>query len=45
MLENLDKVVERGIKIEVLEQKTEVLEEKAVVFRKEAVRLKRHMCW
>jgi vesicle-associated membrane protein 7 len=45
MLENLEKVIERGIKIEVMEQKTESLEEKAIHFRSESSRLKRKMCW
>jgi vesicle-associated membrane protein 7 len=45
MLENLEKVIERGIKIEVMEQKTESLEERAIQFRSESSRLKRKMCW
>jgi vesicle-associated membrane protein 7 len=45
MKENLEKVIDRGIKIEVLEEKTEQLEEGAIGFRKQATKLKNKMCW
>lgn len=45
MLMNIDKVLERGTKIEILVDKAEMMEEKAVAFKKTAVKVKRHFWW
>jgi vesicle-associated membrane protein 7 len=45
MLQNIEKVLERGTKIEILMDKTELMEERAVAFKKTAVKVKRHFWW
>lgn len=45
MLQNIDKVLERGTKIEILVDKTELMEDRAVAFKKQAVAVKRHYWW
>ena len=45
MILNLDKVIERGERIELLVEKSEVLDQHAFKFRREAVKLKRRMWW
>jgi len=44
MLENIDKVLLRGEKIELLVDKTEVLEQQAFRFQRGAKNLRRQMC-
>jgi vesicle-associated membrane protein 7 len=43
MVENIDKVLQRGEKVELLVKKTEVMSEQAVSMRKRATALKRRM--
>ena len=45
MVQNIDKVLERGERIELLVDKTERLDHNAVRFKKQAVNLKRSMWW
>ncbi len=45
MVENIDKVLERGEHIDLLVDKTDSLHESSFVFRKGAQRLKREMWW
>ena len=45
MLQNIEKVLERGTKIEILVDKAELMEERAVAFKKTAVKVKRHFWW
>ena len=45
MIENIDKVLARGEKIELLVSKTEYMSESAVTLRKQATKVKRHMWW
>ncbi|CAG9326729.1 unnamed protein product [Blepharisma stoltei] len=45
MIENIDKVLARGEKIELLVSKTAYMSESAVTMRKQAVKVKRHMWW
>jgi vesicle-associated membrane protein 7 len=45
MVQNLERVLQRGEKIELLVQKTEELQSNAMDFRKVAVVLKRHFWW
>lgn len=45
MIENIDKVLARGEKIELLVKKTEHMSDSAVSLRKQAVKVKRHMWW
>jgi len=45
MISNIDKVLERGEKIEVLVDKTEDLEQQSQSFRKKGTKLKRKMWW
>ncbi len=45
MVQNIDKVLARGEKIELLVDKSEQLDQKALVFKKEATKLKKIMWW
>lgn len=45
MIENIDRVLARGEKIELLVKKTEYMSDSAVSLRKQAVKVKRHMWW
>jgi len=45
MIKNIDKVLERGEKIELLVDKTEVLDQHAFKFKKASTKLKRHLWW
>mmetsp|Transcript_18667 Transcript_18667/g.33756 ORF Transcript_18667/g.33756 Transcript_18667/m.33756 type:complete len:220 (+) Transcript_18667:685-1344(+) len=45
MIENIDKVLARGEKIEMLVMKTQQMSEDAISLRKTAVSVKRHMWW
>jgi vesicle-associated membrane protein 7 len=45
MIENIDRVLARGEKIELLVKKTEHMSDSAVSLRKQAVKVKRHMWW
>lgn len=45
MIENIDKVLARGEKIELLVNKTQQMSEGAISLRKTAVKVKRHMWW
>lgn len=45
MIKNIDKVLERGEKIELLVDKTEVLDQHAFKFKRQAKILKRSMWW
>jgi len=45
MVENIEKVLERGDKIELLVEKTETLSHESVVFKSKSKDLKRHMWW
>lgn len=45
MIENIDKVLARGEKIEILVNKTALMSETAVTMRKTATKVKRHMWW
>jgi len=45
MIKNIDKVLERGEKIELLVDKTEVLDQHAFKFKKASTKLKRAMWW
>lgn len=45
MIKNIDKVLERGEKIELLVDKTEVLDQHAFKFKKQSRSLKRAMWW
>jgi len=45
MIKNIDKVLERGEKIELLVDKTEVLDQHAFKFKKQSKALKRSMWW
>jgi len=45
MIENIDKVLERGERIELLVDKTDQLDQSASKFKKHAKELKRSMCW
>ncbi len=44
LLENIEKIVERGIKVESLEAKVEIMDEKSHDFYGNSKRLKRAMC-
>jgi len=43
MIENIDSILERGDKIELLVEKTELLADEAMVFERHATKLKKHM--
>mmetsp|Transcript_2932 Transcript_2932/g.4554 ORF Transcript_2932/g.4554 Transcript_2932/m.4554 type:complete len:222 (+) Transcript_2932:22-687(+) len=45
MIENIDKVLARGEKIELLVKKTEHMSDSAVTMRRTATKVKRHMWW
>ncbi|KAG1673010.1 hypothetical protein FOA52_005940 [Chlamydomonas sp. UWO 241] len=45
MVENIEKVLERGEKLTLLVDRTEVLQEGALTFRREARRVRTHMWW
>lgn len=45
LIENVNKLLERGEKIEVMVEKTQHLSDEAVFMRKTAVKVKRHMWW
>lgn len=45
MIENIDKVLARGEKIEILVNKTAYMSETAVTLRKQSTKVKRHMWW
>ena len=45
MVENIDKVLARGEKIEILVNKTNYMSDSAVTLRKTAVKVKRYMWW
>jgi len=45
MVKNIDAVLERGEKIEILVEKTEVMEQHAFKFNRSAVKLRKKMCW
>lgn len=45
MIENIEKVLERGEKLDLLLDKTEVLQEGALAFRREARRAVRTLWW
>jgi len=45
MIKNIDKVLERGEKIELLVDKTEILDQHAFKFKKQSRSLKRELCW
>jgi len=45
MVKNIDKVLERGSKIEVLVDKTDILQEQAHSFKRKGTKLKRKMWW
>ncbi|CAG9330880.1 unnamed protein product [Blepharisma stoltei] len=45
MIENIDKVIAREEKIEMLVNKTQYMSESSFEFRREAVRVKRHFWW
>ncbi|CAG9322622.1 unnamed protein product [Blepharisma stoltei] len=45
MIENIDKVLARGDKIELLVSKTAYMSDQAVTLRKTSTRVKRHMWW
>jgi len=45
MIKNIDKVLERGEKIELLVDKTEMLDQHAFKFKKQSTKLKRSMWW
>lgn len=45
LIENIDKVLERGERIELLVDRTEVLDQHAFKFKKKATKLKRAMWW
>lgn len=45
MAKNIELVLERGEKIEILVTKSEQMEEHAFRFNKKATGLKRHFCW
>mmetsp|Transcript_30779 Transcript_30779/g.68203 ORF Transcript_30779/g.68203 Transcript_30779/m.68203 type:complete len:253 (+) Transcript_30779:119-877(+) len=45
MMENIEKVLERGDKIELLVDKTDALQNHAEQFQKKGRQLRRHMCW
>lgn len=45
LIQNIDKLLERGERIELLVEKTALLEGEATTFKKTAVQLKRHMWW
>jgi len=45
MVKNIDKVLERGEKIEMLVSKTEDLNQQSQTFKKKSTQLKRKMCW
>jgi vesicle-associated membrane protein 7 len=44
MMENIDRVLERGEKLEIMVEKSEKLEEHAKIFQKRGTDLKRHFC-
>jgi len=44
MLENIDKVLQRGEKLEIMVEKSEMLEEQAKIFQKKSTEVKRHFC-
>jgi len=44
MFENIDKVLSRGEKLEILVDKSELLEEQAKIFQKKSTEVKRHFC-
>ena len=45
MVENIEKVLERGEKLDLLVDKTELLQEGAFNFRREAKRLRQSLWW
>jgi vesicle-associated membrane protein 7 len=45
MVQNIDKVLARGEKIELLVDKSEQLDQKAFIFKKEATKVKKIMWW
>eukprot|EP01023_Acetabularia_acetabulum_P032285 TRINITY_DN3016_c0_g1_i1.p2 TRINITY_DN3016_c0_g1~~TRINITY_DN3016_c0_g1_i1.p2 ORF type:complete len:231 (-),score=31.26 TRINITY_DN3016_c0_g1_i1:457-1149(-) len=45
MVDNIEKVLERGEQLDTLQTKTELLEEQGQLFKRKAVGLKRHMYW
>jgi len=45
MIENIEKVLERGEKLDLLVDKTEVLQEGALTFRREARRVRQVLWW
>lgn len=45
MIENIDKVLERGERIDLLVDKSEALNEQSFVFKKNAKKLKDEMWW
>ncbi len=45
MVQNIDKVLARGEKIELLVDKSEQLDQKALIFKKEATKVRKIMWW